>query len=202
MRSLSFGTLTREQHTVGLLDTSGFPAELAAIGGFLSLAFFAETPFTVDYPRGEVVLETAESLAARGTAGTAVDVRVRRDGLAVDLFLPFTVPGRGSIEVEVDMGSDSLILAEQLAPDVGVRLDDHAVRRDEGTDETGHAYTKYFTKIEGAVHPTGAPELSQLNPDVMLQRIVHDGLVGDAFLRTFVVTYDVSRGQMIFARPA
>jgi Aspartyl protease len=199
--SLSLGTLTRDQHTVGILDTR-FPEELSEIGGFLSLAFFAETPVTVDYPRGEVVLETEESLAARVTTGTALDVRIRRDGPALDLFLPFTIPGRGSIEVEVDMGSDSLILAEQLAGDLGVRLDDPTVRRVDGTDEMGHAYTRYFTSIDGAVHPTGAPELCQVNPDVMLQRIVYDGLVGDAFLRNFVVTYDVGRARMIFAQPA
>jgi hypothetical protein len=52
-----------------------------------------------------------------------------------------TVPGRGRIEVEVDMGSDSLILDESLARDVGVDLDDSSVRRVEGTDETGNACT-------------------------------------------------------------
>jgi hypothetical protein len=137
----------------------------------------------------------------RVATGTAVDARVRRDGPALDLFLPFTVPGRESIEVEVDMGSDSLILAEEIARDVGVRLDSPNVRRVDGTDEMGHAYTRYFTAIDGAVHPTGAPGLSQVNPDVMVQRIVYDGLVGDAYLRNFVVTYDVGRTRVIFARP-
>jgi hypothetical protein len=99
------------------------------------------------------------------------------------------------------MGSDSLILDEQVARDVGVRLDHPTVRRVDGTDEMGHAYTRYFTAVDGAVHPTGAPEFCQVNPDVMFQRIVYDGLVGDAFLRNFVVTYDVGRARMIFARP-
>jgi Aspartyl protease len=200
--SLSLGSLTRERHPVGILDREGFPDELAGIGGFLSLAFFEEAPFTVDYAAGVVVVETAESLEARVAAGAAVDVRVRRDGPAVDVFLPFTVPGRGSIEVEVDMGSDSLILDERLAADVGVRLDDPAVRAVEGQDETGRAYGRYFTAIDGDVHPSGAPDYRQARPDVMFQRIVHDGLVGDAFLRNFVVTFDVAGARMLFARPA
>ncbi len=43
---------------------SGFPPEVADLDGFLSLAFFAETPFTVDY--------------ARGVSMSALPVRVRR----------------------------------------------------------------------------------------------------------------------------
>lgn len=37
----------------------------------------------------------------------------------------------------------------------------------------------------------------------MFQCIVHDGngLVGDEFLRNFVVTYDVAGARVLFARP-
>jgi hypothetical protein len=34
----------------------------------------------------------------------------------------------------------------------------------------------------------------------MFQEIVHDGLLGDAFLRSFAVSYDVARAEMIFVR--
>jgi hypothetical protein len=68
--------------------------------------------------------------------------------------------------------------------------------------DTGIGLTLVSDRVGKAIGlRTGAPELSQPNPDVMLQHIVYDGLVGDAFLRNFVVTYDVIRGQMIFARP-
>jgi hypothetical protein len=35
----------------------------------------------------------------------------------------------------------------------------------------------------------------------MVQKIIYDGLVGDAFLRNFIVTYDLQNARMIFARP-
>ncbi len=198
--ALSMGSMTRESLDVGIFDMSGFPADFDGIDGFLSLAFFAGTPFTVDYPRRAVVLESAKSVATRAAGGNAVDVGVERDDGAVVAFLPLTIPGRGSITVEVDTGSDSLILDEALEADVGVGLDDPAVRSVDGEDETGHAYTRYFTQIRGAVHPTGAPLISQANPDVMFQRIIYDGLVGDSFLRNFAVTYDLENSRMIFAR--
>ena len=63
--TLAFGGLERTDDRVGIFDTSGFPADFAGIGGFLSLAFFDEAAFTVDYPNGVVELETPETLTER-----------------------------------------------------------------------------------------------------------------------------------------
>ncbi len=177
---------------VGLIDLSGFPPELGAIDGFLSLAFFADEPFTVDYARRTI-------RAGRGSDGVAVPVVVERDGPSVDVFMPLTIPGGRSISVEVDMGSDSLILDERFAAEVGVDLAGTGVRHVEGTDETGNPYVRSFTRLEGSIHPTLAPELALPKPDVMFQRIIHDGLVGDAFLRNFLVTWDIPASRMILS---
>src|SRR4029078_4683792 len=123
-------------------------------------------------------------------AGVAVPVRLERRHPSLVAFLPLAVPGLGSVEVEVDIGSDSLILAARHAPAVGIRLDDPAVRRVEGRDETGNAYLRCFTHLDETIHVTGAPSLAQTGTDVMFQEIIYDGLIGDAFLRRFVVTYD------------
>ena len=47
----------------------------------------------------------------------------------------------------------------------------------------------------------GAPAIRQSDPEVMFQKIIFDGLVGDAFLRNFIVTYDLPAARMIFALP-
>ena len=190
--SLRLGDLEQHDLEIGTLDTSGFPPELAEIGGFLSLAFFAEQPFTVDYPAECVVLETVTP------DGIAVEVEPHRDGPALDVFLPLTLPDGQEISVEVDMGSGSLILDERFASAVGVDLDAPDVRRLEGTDEIGGTFTRYFTTLPGSIHPAGAPELVQDQPEVMFQRIVHDGLIGDAFLSRQAVTYDVAASRLVF----
>src|SRR6476659_2354586 len=196
---ITIGPFTREGHVVGVLDMSGFPASLATLDGFLSLAFFEQTAFTVDYPRGVVVVESPSTLAERAAHGTSVPVRLDRQGRALVAFLPLTVGALGSIEVEVDMGSDTLILDAGHAAALGIRLDDPAVRRFEGLDETGNAYVRCFTHLDETIHVTGAPSLAQTGTDVMFQEIIYDGLIGNAFLRRFVVTYDQPGERMIFS---
>ena len=197
--SLAVGDLEQDDMVVGILDMSGFPVEVRELGGFISLTFFAETPFTVDYCRGEIVLETAESLAARRARGTGLDLRLERDGPSLTAFCRLTLPNTRSVWTEVDMGSDALILDERLAPELGADLGGEATRRVEGVDETGHEFTRFFTRLDGRVHPDGASDLAQEAPEVMFQRIIYDGLVGDAFLRRFAVTFDLPRAQLILA---
>jgi len=196
--AVTFAGATSAGVDVGLLDMGGFPAELAGVGGFLSLAFFAETPFTVDYARQALVVETPKTLAARVAAGVAVPIALHRDGPSVDAFLELALPGASIAEVEVDMGSDVLILDERFAAETGAPLDGPHVRRVEGVDETGHAYTRTFSRLSGAIHPTAAPELAQDDPEVMFQSIAHDGLVGHAFLSRHTVTWDVAGGRLVF----
>lgn len=198
--SLSIGGMARRDHVAGVIALDGFPPELGPVDGFLSLAFFEEVPFTVDYEGGAVIVESPASVDERARGGAAVGIRLERDGPALDAFMQLDLPGKGTVEVEIDMGSDSLILDERLAEPVGVDLHRDGVRRMEDHDETGHAYTRFFTRLAGSIHATGAPSVAQTEPEVMFQRIIYDGLVGDAFLRRFTVTYDLSRERVIFGQ--
>jgi hypothetical protein len=66
---------------------------------------------------------------------------------------------------------------------------------------TGHAFARYFTTLRGEVSVAGAPRIRQADPEVMFQRIIYDGLVGNSFLKNFTVTYDLPNARMIFALP-
>jgi Aspartyl protease len=192
LSSLQFGELRRGDVEVGVLDMAGFPPELDEIDGFLSLAYFDDRPFTVDYEHAVVLL-------GGSNGGVPVPLEVEPDGPSVTAFMRLVLPGGKVVRVEVDMGSDALILDDGHAAGVGVVLDDPSVRVVHGTDETGHAYTRRFTTLRGPVHPEGAPSVAQEDPPVMFQKIRYDGLVGDAFLRRFAVTFDLPAGRIEFA---
>ena len=197
--SIQLGGLEQRHGVVGVLDLGESEGELGGIDGLLSLGHFETTPFTVDYPRRTLVLESTSSLAERDDGGIGVGVRLERDGPSVAAFLPMRLPGGGRVEAEVDMGSDALILDARVAAEVGVQLDDPSVRRLEGEDETGHRYTRYFARLDGVVSVADAPRISQDRPTAMFQPIVHEALVGNSFLRRWVVTYDLPNARMIFA---
>ncbi len=52
---------------------------------------------------------------------------------------------------------------------------------------------------KGTIRLADAPHVAQRDPDVRFQRIVFDGLVGDAFLRNLVVTYDLAASRLLVA---
>jgi hypothetical protein len=147
------------------------------------------------------VIEDAASLAARAAVGTSVPVEVRRDGYSTEVLPGIDLPGGRRVHVEVDTGSDELILSDLLAADAGVDLLGESVRQARGTDETGHEFVRYFAALTGQISVTGAPQLSMPAPRVMFQRIIHDGLAGDQFLRNFTVTYDLPNSRLIFGPP-
>ncbi|MGI0085134.1 MAG: hypothetical protein ACREBQ_08635, partial [Nitrososphaerales archaeon] len=101
----------------------------------------------------------------------------------------------------VDTGSDILILNTRLMEQLGVREDGDGVRKVEGKDETGHIFTRYFARLDGIISLLTSQDISQQNPEVMFQDIIYDGLVGNSFLKSYTVTYDIAHSRMIFSKP-
>jgi len=195
--SVRFGARAVKDLPVGVFDLGD---DLPGIEGFLSLGFFDGAGFTVDYAASSVVIEDAASLAARAAKGTAISVEVKREGPVLTVFLPLVVAERDAL-VEVDTGSNAVILHDRYLELLGVQRDDPKVRRAEGKDETGNTFVRHFAVVSGPFAPRGAPAVARKDLKVMFQTIIYDGLVGDAFLRQFTVTYDLAGSQMIFARP-
>ena len=183
--SLGFDGLNVEGAEVGILDLE-LPPALDHVSGFLSLEFFAEQPVTVDYPNRTVALGARD--------GVALDVKTHWDGPAVTVFLPLELPSGETVSVEVDMGSDVLILDHRFR-----KLGVGEARVVDGVDETGNGYTRTFMQLGGSIHPAQAPELTQDDPQVMFQEIIHDGLIGKDFLERFAVTFDLPDSQIVLA---
>jgi len=195
VRSLAVGHEEQRDVVVGVIDLDGF-VDARDIQGFVSLGFFAHRPFTLDERQSELVLEDEASLERRVAGGTVVNVDVRREGESLTVFLPLEIAGQ-AVLAEVDTGSDALILDERFMAPLGI--DKAQARVVEGRDETGHAFTRWFTDLSVAVHPAGAPAIHRTGLRTMFQKIIHDGLVGRTFLEPYAVTFDLARQRMVFA---
>jgi hypothetical protein len=196
--SLDVGSYRCSDLRVGIFDMHAM-AGLGGVEGFLSLSCFRGTPVTVDYTAGLVVIEDEASLARRAAVGIPVAVRVELDGCSTQVMLGIDLPDGRPVMVEVDTGSDCLILNEELAGHAGVDMHGDRTRKVEGEDETGNAVVRYFSTVNGDISVTEAPLIRVAGPEVMLQKIVYDGLVGNAFLSRFTTTYDLANSRMIFA---
>ena len=104
--------------------------------------------------------------------------------LAHVVTIPVTV---GGIEARFifDTGIGVNLISEDLAAKVGCHRE----------------FVRYFTELRGDIQVSGAPSIRVTDPQVMFQKIIYDGLVGDRFLRNFTTTYDLRSSQVNFAIP-
>ncbi|MEZ6183486.1 MAG: retropepsin-like aspartic protease [Planctomycetota bacterium] len=200
---LSVAGVRQEDAVVGSWDVPGFlpsTPEFAGVEGYLSLNALERVPFTLDYGRGELIVEDAAGLAAREAAGVSVPLELERDGPTLVVFLEVELPNGPPARVELDLGSAVLILNDPFMKRLGVDPSGEGVERYEDRDETQHAYVRHFATIEGSVAPVGAGRFAQTNPKVMFQSIIYDGLIGDQYMRRHTVTFDLP-GQRLILGP-
>ena len=199
---LAVGTSRQQFVTCGVFDFKGFlPATPAfsKIEGFLSLRFFQHVAFTVDYEHLQIVIETDSSLKQRLERGTQVALELDDDqGVSLTAFALLQLPGSRTAKVEVDTGSDSLILHKRFMAALGVSPDQKDVKTVRGKDETDHSFVRYFANVNAGKISLGGFERTPGR--VMFQDIIHDGLIGDEFLKHYTVTYDLAHSRMILGK--
>jgi hypothetical protein len=197
LSSISLGTLRVEKVPAGILELNLSP-DFSDIGGFLSLQFFEKTRVTVSYKTKELIFETEESIIELERHGKVIPIELERNGPSIDSFLDLRLPGGKVIKAEVDSGSDALILNSKFMEDLRIDRESKEVKKVVGSDETGHEYARYFTRIEGPISLQASIDVSQRDLDVVFQDIIYDALIGDSFLKRYSVTYDIPRSRMLF----
>ncbi len=185
---------------VAVMDTSSLLHPELGVEGFVGLDLFRDQPFTIHYRSRELVLESEFTLDARRQAGEVVGVRVEHDGPSTVVYLPLQLANdTPALQMEVDSGSRDLILDERFMKMLEIDPTGAGVRRVTGRDETAHEYVRWFTKLANAARVPGTSTIGvPAGATVMFQKIIHDGLVGHAFLSAHTTTYDLRRSQMIF----
>jgi hypothetical protein len=161
--------------------------------GILSPGFFEPYALTID------PVERTLTIGDAPTDGVTVPIDVHRDGPSVDSFVPLVLPSGRRITVEVDTGSEALILDTRFIADCGLSPDDPAIETETGTDETGYDWTRRHATAEGSVHLADAPQTAHDAPRVIFQDIIHDGLVGTGYLERFRLTVDFAGERLILA---
>jgi hypothetical protein len=200
--SISVGAFRQENVMAGIADLSGFFSGDPSIEGILAPQFFAPWPFALNSVTRTLRVMQGEVAGRRAGVAVEVPLILERDGPALRLFVDVRLPSGSAARVEVDTGSDTLILHTRYMKELGVDPDRVSVRTVQGKDETGQPYTRFFAQVVGPVSLMAAPTILQRDPPVMFQQIIYDGLLGDAFLRSYDVTYDLAGSRLLFADPS
>ncbi len=190
--SLSLGDLEIAEQDAGVVDLDS--ADVPAFEGILGLGCFEEHAVTTDPDAMTLTIGPTGSV----TGGERVPLEIRRDGPSIAPYARLTLPDGQSITVEVDTGSGALILDARFVDRGDITLDD--VETTTGVDETGYMWTRRRGVLSGAVHLDGAPHTSHVSPAVIVQDIIHDGLIGTDYLERFRYTIDVAEGCAVLAR--
>lgn len=199
LASLKFSNIQEKNASAGIWDLEKLlprTPEFSNIEGFLSLNFFEKTAFTIDYENKKVIVEDSFSLQKRLDSGIAVPIRRDQDHEALSIFIPIKILNHSLIWVKLDTGSSSLILNSKFMNLLKI----HDGKIVDGTDETGNSFSRIFSEIPGSISLSGKPELRQDKPKVIFQNIIHDGLIGDSYLKSFVVTFDLPNLRLILKR--
>lgn len=197
LAALTFASQTQRHVRVGVIDMEKLLPRDWEIDGFLSLHFFKHMPMTIDYAEKMVWLETNENLAQIISEGHSAEIHLEQDGPSLSLFLSLLLGGE-ILKMQVDTGSDALILHERFMKGLGVNPDSEGVKRVKGTDETGHKFMRTCATVAGPLSLVGAPSMAQHHFKAIFQNTIHDGLIGRSYLSRFRVTYDLEHSRVIF----
>jgi hypothetical protein len=192
---LQIGDLTVPAHLACVADLGASDGP-NGFDGLLGPGAFLEYVVTTDAAAMTVTFTPRDDYVADGTV---VPIEVRQEGPSYDPFVALVLPNGRRITVEIDTGSPDLILDTRFMEDCAVTVDSPGVETTTGTDETGHAWTRRFVTIDGAVHLADAPETAQRRPRIQFQDIVHDGLIGTTYLERYRFSIDVSGERVVLA---
>jgi Aspartyl protease len=187
LSSLRLGDYTAEDHLAAVADLGG------GFDGIIGPGFYARHALTVDPAAMTLALVEASAICA---SGAEVPLRVRREGVTVDAFVTLVLPSGREVNVEVDTGSDNLILDTRFTADCDIDLYGPGTTTKIGTDETGHLWTRHWATVAGSVHLAAAPHTAQQAPRVQFQDIIYDGLLGADYLDRYRYTMDFDGARM------
>jgi hypothetical protein len=208
LSAVSFGNITVKNVQTGVFDMTGFSMTYQGVDGFISLAFFGDQPFTIDYEHSFIIFENTKSLNTRENSGTSVPLKIVQDQMATTAYMPIAFASQAPAsakkiseafraQAEIDTGSEFTILNEKHIAKFHIKPADlkQIVSKDKSPSNPQRVAT-----LSGTISPSGAPEMKQNNPRVLFQKMIYDGVIGDDFLRRFIVTFDVAHEKMILSK--
>jgi hypothetical protein len=196
VESVEFAGIRKSAWEMGVTNLfDEIPPELGKLDGAISLRFFADQAFTIDFPKKQLVIESMASLKNRVERGTVVDARLYSQlPKTLGVFLSVDAFGEtGSFEV--DTGNLTTILPQKHLKRLQIDLNSPETKVIRNKQ-----MNRVYSKVEGKVNLSEASEIVQTDPQICFEDIIYDGVIGIDFFKDKVVTFDVPAKRVIFSK--
>jgi len=194
IKSLKVANFEKSNVTVGILDLKSFlpnKPEFKGITGYLSLTFFEQQPFTVDYLNKQLILENQNSLKNRFSSAHRVPLTKKYEDGALTIQIPVKIPTDKILKMQLDLGTNIMSLNNRYVNDLKPLFIKNTIKSNSLVDETNFKRERFFVKIKGEVKPEAKSLKPQKKPTVMFQKMLYDGMIGNDFFKDRVTTYDL-----------
>ncbi|MBX7045176.1 MAG: aspartyl protease family protein [Ignavibacteria bacterium] len=174
------------------------PLDEYGIEGIISLKFFENKPFTIDFKNKKFVIENKKSMSKirKHSEATPILLDVFSDW-AIDMYINLIVNDSISLKAEFDTGSgfDHIIMNPQYLQSMGV--DTSTAKKNPYTTPISKTHlTDYLVKVN-SIKCEGISSGEIKNRQVTFrQNMIHQALIGSGMFKDKAITIDIPNRKM------
>lgn len=202
-QSIAIGSYKIDKPEIAVLD-----ADFGPIDGLISLVNFRTQPFTIDYSKKQLVLQTTQSLQAiRKKSHATVPLQLEDSrGRSLDIFAYFRVNDTLTLQFLLDSGSGSGVFRfnPRYMPQLGIDKSDSVkvkVREHRSEIDTAFVSRTYIAEIKKL-----QPHNTTAKPHTAFKAAFVDGLIYDGIISIDwmgpVLTFDLARRELLLGQDA
>lgn len=194
--SISISDITQRNVSIGVYP----PLDDYGIDGLISLTFFEEKPFSIDFRNKTLSLMNSQELSQLAENSTVLPISLQKKaGVSLDIFIPICLNNRVEVLAEFDTGSGygSFLINPYYIKKLGL---------DESEAET-RSYTTPIsqTKLTDTIYSldsigicSGENTPQQTDAAVTFrENLIYEALIGSALFKDRKITIDIP-GQRFF----
>ncbi|UYQ94452.1 hypothetical protein MKQ68_05030 [Chitinophaga horti] len=200
VRDFHFGPIRKAVEEISYLD-----ANLGGIDGIISLKALESGPFTIDYTKKVLRIESPAALAGIRKTAKVIPVQLEQSrDKSLTLFSYFKVNDTLNLQLSLDSGAgkDVFRLSSRFTSALGVNVNDTTrVRKIEKRSEIdqNHISHIYVTKLD-KLASTNAPSVDTRNfPVQFVEGLIYDGIIWINWLGQSV-TFDLQNKVLLVKR--
>lgn len=171
----------------------------SGIDGLVSLMFFENQPFTLDFVSRKLILETPDSLKSLAAQAESLPIQESSFiGVKLDIFLPLMVNGKVKIQAEFDTGTGiETMIHPFFLKALGIDpLSDGVVKRSLQNPD-GSSQPWYVAQVS-SLSPVNSRLIQGANLSAnFLKNFIYEGLIGWQLFKYNLITIDIPHHRLL-----